>query len=205
MTSISMIIRVVTYRTCRTCLNERLCNARLPISLGPLLRSRGNNRAFHTEYPLRHYVHPVQPCSADRHTPGNPSLYSLDRTPSNRNLTSFRSLLLGFQSSNCFNNSTVSSRSSFLTNGSSMTPRAANGSMYGFCEAVFGVLVICKGITWPRHVVSNACSTARLLELVGNTQNGLISLTNTRRGLRRSWNALPRRRASLTVGYSTPL
>lgn len=57
---------------------------------------------------------------------------SLDRIPSSRNLTSFKTLLEGFQSSNCRSNSVVSSWSSRRTYSSSKRPRIAKGRMYGF-------------------------------------------------------------------------
>lgn len=58
--------------------------------------------------------------------------HSFDRIPSNRNFTSLRTLVDGFQSSNCFNSSAVSSDNSLRTNSSSSTPRIAKGSIYGF-------------------------------------------------------------------------
>lgn len=58
--------------------------------------------------------------------------HSFDLIPSSRNLTSFKALLEGFQSSNSFSSALVSSVNSRLTYSSSSKPRMANGKMYGF-------------------------------------------------------------------------
>ena len=54
---------------------------------------------------------------------------SLDRTPSKRNLTSFNTLVEGFQSSNCLISSVISPHNSVRTKSSSKSPRMANGSI----------------------------------------------------------------------------
>lgn len=78
----------------------------------------------------QHSIYSVARCSHTAHA----KIYSFDLTPSNRNFTSFKTLLIGFQASNCFKSSFISSYNSARTIFSSNTPRIANGRMYGFCE-----------------------------------------------------------------------
>ena len=65
-------------------------------------------------------------------TPSKAQHQSFDLTASNRYLTSFNALVAGFQSSNCFSNSSTSLDSSDLTKSSSNRPRMIQGRWYGF-------------------------------------------------------------------------
>ncbi|PYI15570.1 hypothetical protein BO99DRAFT_247099 [Aspergillus violaceofuscus CBS 115571] len=94
--------------------------------------------------------------------------YNFDRIPSNRNFTSFRTLLEGFHSSNWWSSSRVSVVSSRRTYSSSRRPRMAKGRMYGFAgdggcvrlmsRRVMVVAVVVRG----RAVVWRANWMARL-------------------------------------------
>lgn len=109
---------------------------------------------------------------------------SLLLIPSRRNLTSFKTLLVGFQASNCSNNSVHSPESWVRTMVSSRSPRSDQGRKYGFT-----LVGNSKGRTrrgMPGHsVVSRAWRTPRLgyvsktsrTQVVGNQEYVLINST----------------------------
>ena len=95
----------------------------------------------------------------------NATFYSFDRVwliPSNRNLTSFKTLLVGFQSSNCCNSSIFSASSFVFTKGSSNNPLIAQGRKKGLLLVVGSSKGSTLSGTSRQSVVSKAWRTARL-------------------------------------------
>ncbi|RAH75993.1 hypothetical protein BO86DRAFT_37699 [Aspergillus japonicus CBS 114.51] len=150
--------------------------------------------------------------------------YNFDRIPSNRNFTSFRTLLEGFHSSNWWSSSRVSVVSSRRTYSSSRRPRMAKGRMYGFAgdggcvrlmsRRVLVVAVVVRGraVVWRANWMARLfCFFSRgLVRLFAyficclgggrDSSTGGEERTGRRRGRRRGGSGLPRCRDCRLMG-----